>query len=77
MSDKEKDILNRIEDLIIDKTLSNDFLVANIKLSGMYLNIKTKSDYSRSQKISYQGVKPTKIRRIENIFNVKFVIEND
>ena len=68
MTEYEQNILNRIEQLYIEGMISNSFLVQNIKLSGDFLNLKTKSAYSASKGISYQGVKPTKTRMIEELF---------
>lgn len=76
MTDFEQNILNRIENLIIEGKLSNEFLVKNIKLNGEYLGLKTKSDYARDKKISYPGVKDTKTRSVIDLFNVPFVIDN-
>lgn len=75
LTDFEKDIVKRIEQLIHEGKLSNDFLVQNIELCGKYLNLTTISDYAKQHKISYNGVK--KFRKIINLFNVKFVIDND
>lgn len=54
--------------------LDNTSLVEVFKASGRYLNLQTISDYARDHKMSYEGVK--KFRRIETIYNVKFVIDN-
>ena len=58
-----------------NQELDNSSLVQLIELCGLYLNIKTIPDYAKSNKMSYNGVK--KFRHIHNIFNVKFVIENE
>jgi len=55
--------------------LDNGALVELIKLAGTYLNLKTIADYARASKISYEGAK--KCRKVQEIFGVKFVIEND
>ena len=75
MNDLEQKVLNRLENLIIENKLSNDNLVQIIELCGSYLNLQTISDYSKDNNISYNGVK--KCRDIREIFNVKFVIDND
>jgi len=75
MNDLEQKILNRLENLIIENKLSNDNLVQIIELCGSYLNLQTISDYSKDNNISYNGVK--KCRNVIEIFNVKFVIDND
>ena len=77
MTDFEQKVLNRIAELYASNKLSNDFLVKNIELSGNFLNLVTKSAYSRQFGISYQGVKPTKTRQIKDLFGVKFVVDND
>lgn len=60
--------------------LSNDDIVSIIDHLGAYLNLMTVSDYANSCDISYNGA----LKRIEsgkvkeyNLFNVKFVIDND
>ncbi len=55
--------------------LDNEALVELFKSMGSYLNLKTISDYAKSNNISYQGVKTC--RQVEEIFGVKFVIENE
>ena len=77
MTDFEQKVLNRIAELYASNKLSNDFLVKNIELSGNFLNLVTKSAYSRQFGISYQGVKSTKTRQIKDLFGVKFVVDND
>jgi hypothetical protein len=55
--------------------LDNDSLVELFKSMGMYLNLKTIPDYAKANGLSYEGVR--KCRKIETIFGVKFVIDND
>lgn len=55
--------------------LSNNDMVQIIEHVGSYLNIQTISNYAREQRISYNGVK--KFRPVQEIFNVKFVIDNN
>ena len=55
--------------------IDNYGVVNIIELCGSYLNLQIISDYAKSNNISYNGVK--KFRNIVEIFNVKFVIEND
>jgi hypothetical protein len=55
--------------------LDNDSLVQLIELAGNFLNLKTIPDYAKENNLSYNGVK--KHRTIVEIFNVKFVIDND
>lgn len=70
---KEK-ILNRLSELIETNQLNNDDLVHIIEHVGSYLNLKTISEYSKENNLSYNGVK--KCRKIIKLFNVKFVIDN-
>jgi hypothetical protein len=53
---------------------SNESLVQLIELTGSYLNLKTIPDYAKENNLSYNGVK--NFRNIVEIFNVKFVIDN-
>lgn len=55
--------------------LDNNSLVELFKSMGGYMNLETIPDYAKRNKMSYEGVK--KFRKIETIFNVKFVIDNE
>jgi hypothetical protein len=55
--------------------LDNDSLVQLIELAGAYLNIETIPNYAKRNKLSYNGAK--KHRKLQTLFNVKFVIDND
>ncbi len=55
--------------------LNNDTLVQLIEQAGNYLNLRTISDYAKENKMSYNWVK-NNIKIIE-LFNVKFVIDNE
>ena len=55
--------------------LDNDSLVQLIELSGRYLNLQTIANYAKENNISYNGAK--KFRNIIQLFQTKFVIEND
>lgn len=55
--------------------LDNSSLVELFKRTGMYLNLQTIPDYAREKKMSYEGVK--KFRHIDEIYGVKFVIDNE
>ena len=55
--------------------LDNNSLVEVFKANGRYLNLQTISDYAKDHNMSYEGVK--KFRRVETIYNVKFVIDNE
>ena len=71
LSDK---INNRISELVQNGELTNDDMVSIIDHIGGYLNLQTISDYSKATGISYNGAK--KCRKVVEIFNVKFVIDN-
>jgi hypothetical protein len=55
--------------------LNNDSLVQLIELAGNYLNIESIPNYAKQNNLSYNGVK--KFRTIVELFNIKFVIDND
>jgi len=53
----------------------NESLVQIIELCGSYLNLQTISDYAKDKGISYNGAKNN--REIKELFNVKFVKDNE
>lgn len=55
--------------------LDNNSLVELFKSMGSYMNLETIPDYAKRNKMSYEGVK--KFRKVEEIFGVRFVIDND
>jgi len=57
MTKYEKDILNKIGQLVQDGKLSNDFLVSNLKLSVDFLNLQRISDYAKENGKSTQGLR--------------------
>ena len=67
-------ICNHISERIENNELSNEDCITIIEHIGGYLNLKTISDYAKNNGKSYNGVK--KFRKIKEIFNVKFVIDN-
>lgn len=69
-----ENLLNFVSDKVHAGELDNDSLLELIKLCGAFLNLKTIPDYAKDNGLTYQGVKVT--RRIETVFNVKFVIDN-
>lgn len=75
MSDLELKELNNFGKFVENNNVSNEVLVQFIELAGSYLNLKTIPDYAKQYGITYNGVK--KARTIRNIFNVKFVIDNN
>ena len=74
MTEYERNILDRISQLVMKGKLSNEFLVQNIELAGGFLNLQTISDYAKANNLSYNGVKNH--REVRNLFNVKFVVDN-
>ena len=66
-------------DFVIEKTmngeLSNNDLVQLIEVAGAFLNLQTIPDYAKTKNLSYNGVKNH--REIIELFNTKFVIDND
>ena len=75
LSEYEKLALRKLGQSIIDDKCSNDGLVQLIELAGDYLNLQTIPDYAKARKLSYNGVKKTRV--IREIKGVKFVIDND
>ena len=75
MTEKENIVINKFIKYVTKNKVTKTFLVEIFKLSGYFLNIKTISDYSRENNLSYQGTK--KCRNIITIHNVKWVIDND
>jgi hypothetical protein len=68
-------LCNFISEKFETDQLNNDSLVQIIEHCGMYLNLETIPDYAKRNQLSYNGVK--KHREIVNIFNTKFVIDNE
>ena len=68
-------ICNHISERIESNQLSNEDCLKIIEHIGGYLNLQTISDYAVKNKLSYNGVK--KFREIKELFNVKFVINNE
>jgi hypothetical protein len=75
MTDLVDKILINIDKGLINNMLSNDDLVQIIEQCGMYLNLKTISNYAKYKGISYNGAK--NYRTVVNIFDIKFIIDND
>lgn len=55
--------------------LDNESILELFKVMGKYLNLQTIQAYANENNLTYQGVKVG--RKIETIFGVKFVIENE
>lgn len=56
------------------KELDNQSLIELFKLLGPYLNLRTIANYARENGMTYEGVR--KCRQIEELFGVRFVIDN-
>lgn len=74
MTKKETLTIEKFDKYCFENNVSNEFLVQIIEHSGSYLNIKTISDYAKSENISYNGAK--KFRNNIKLFGVKFIIDN-
>lgn len=75
LSDNGKKLNDFLNLKMYDGDFTNDDLVQFIESAGKYLNLQTIPDYAKDNNLSYNGVK--KYRKIVEIFNVKFVIDND
>ena len=75
ISDNGKKLCDFVTQKIMLGELSNNDLVQLIEVAGAFLNLQTIPDYAKFKNLSYNGVKNH--REIVEIFNVKFVIDND
>ena len=67
--------LNWIGLKVQNNELDNKSLVQIIELCGAFLNLETIPDYCKRTGLSYNGVKNN--REIIELFNCKFVIDNE
>jgi hypothetical protein len=74
LSNKEQDMINRLNKYVNTVSVSNAFLIQLIELAGDHLNINTIPNYAKIHGKSYNGVKNN--RNIIELFKVKFVIDN-
>lgn len=74
MTEKEQITIKKFGEFVMKNNPSTEFLVQIFELSGMFLNLKTISDYSKENDLSYNGVK--KCRDIKEIHGIKWVIDN-
>lgn len=74
MTDKERNTLKELHQLISTTGVSNEFLVQLVELGGDCLNLTTIPYYAKKNNLSYNGVKNH--RQVKEIFGVKFVIDN-
>ncbi len=75
LTDFENKIINKLGYLVHNNELSNECMVQIIELLGGYLNLKTTSEYSKTNNISYNGAK--KCRKNLILFKIKFILDND
>jgi len=75
LTEYESNAIEKLSKTIYEGKWSNDGLVRLIELAGAYLNLQTIPGYSKANNISYNGVK--KCRNIREIFDTKFVIDNE
>lgn len=75
ITEKGKKLCDFVTEKTMQGDLSNNDLVQLIEVAGAFLNLQTIPDYANSKGLSYNGVKNH--RQIIEIFNVKFVIDND
>lgn len=75
LSDKGKKLLEFLDYKMYDGEFTNSDLVQFIEHCGKYLNLQTIPNYAKEHNLSYNGVK--KFREVVEIFDVKFVIDNN
>ena len=75
LTEKEQKVIDKYEKFLFENAPSARFLVQIFELTGIYSNLETISDYSKRTGISYNGVK--NYRKTIELFNVKFVIDNE
>lgn len=73
LTDKETNILNRLEELVFTGQISKHCMVQIIERLGAYLNLETISNCARREGKSYNGI--LKTRKPIKVFGVKFVTE--
>ena len=75
ISDNGKKLIEFVSKKVQNNELDNDDLVQLIEAAGAYLNLKTIPYYASEHKMTYNGVK--KCRKVIELFNIKFVIDNE
>ena len=75
ITEKGKKLCDFLTEKTMQGELSNNDLVQLIEVAGAFLNLQTIPEYAKAKNLSYNGVKNH--REIIEIFNVKFVIDND
>ena len=69
-------LLAKIESNYIAGAISDEQLVQIIELGKTYLNLRTKTNYAKSNGLTYNGGLKRKVRKIE-IDKVTFIIDNE
>lgn len=67
--------LEKLQEAVMKGKISNSGLVQIIEQAGSFLNLQTITQYAKNNRMSYNGVK--KHREIIELFNCKFVVDND
>ena len=75
ITDKGKKLCDFVTEKTMNGELFNNDLVQLIEVAGAFLNLQTISDYAQSNNLSYNGAKNH--RNTIEIFNIKFVIDNE
>ena len=77
MTDYEKDTLKKIESLIHEGKLTNDFLVANLQLSAEYLNLQRVETIAKETGKSNWWIRKSRAKDIIKICNHQLIINNE
>lgn len=75
ISSNGQKLLSFLDEKMMEGSFTNEDLVQFIESVGIYLGLKTIPKYALYKKISYNGAKKQKNKRI--ILGVKFVIDNE
>jgi SpoVK/Ycf46/Vps4 family AAA+-type ATPase len=75
MTDKERDIVERLDKYFYENPPSNECLLEIIKVAFQYGNVMNVSDYAKAKDITPQGVYACK--NVQNENNIRFVIDNN
>jgi hypothetical protein len=77
MSELGQEYLQRLEKRVVEKGVSNEFLVSLLKLSETYLNLQRLSDYAKENNKTTQGLRRFKKDKIIKICDYQLIINND
>lgn len=75
LTEKESNILERLDELFYSGQISNDAVVSIMKQCEKQLQLKRVSEYARTKNISTQGAR--KFRAPINICGYAMIIDND